>query len=80
MRYYFDIRDGTVLVPDPEGIEFPDLEAVLREAVRTLGGLAKSTAFEVQKPSPQKTAVEVRDKTGPLLTVDFIVSWNVFRQ
>jgi len=79
-RYYFDIREGDLVVPDEEGMEFPSLETEQREAVHTIGGLAKSMSFEVREPGPQKAAIEVRDDTGPILKIDFIVSWNVFRQ
>lgn len=79
-RYYFDIREGDIVVPDEEGMEFPTLESVQREAVHTLGDLAKNMTFEIGLPGPQKTAIEVRDDNGPVLQIDFLVSWNVFRK
>ena len=39
-RYYFDIKEDEVLVPDEEGMNFPTLEDAQREAVNTLSGLA----------------------------------------
>jgi hypothetical protein len=79
-RYYFDIREDDVLVPDKEGMEFLDLETMQREAVHTLGDLAKSMPFTIQEPGPQAATIEVRDDNGPVLKIDFLVSWNVFRQ
>lgn len=79
-RYYFDIREADTLMPDEEGMEFPSLESVQREAVHTLGDLAKSMTFEIGEPGPQKAAIEVRDDNGPVLKIDFSVSWNVFRK
>lgn len=63
-RYYFDIKEDDVLVPDEEGMDFPTLEDVQREAVNTLSGLAKHISYRVKEPGPQKTSVEVRDKNG----------------
>jgi hypothetical protein len=79
-RYYFDIREGDVLVSDKEGMEFSSQEVVQREAIHTLGDLAKSMTFEVGTSYPQKAAIEVRDDNGPVLQIDFLVSWNVFRE
>jgi hypothetical protein len=73
-RYYFDIREGDIVVPDEEGMAFPSLESVQREAVHTLGDLAKSMTFEIGQPGPQKAAIEVLDDSGPVLQIDFLVS------
>jgi hypothetical protein len=79
-RYYFDVREGDIVVPDKEGMDFPSLKSVQREAVHTLGDLAKSMPFEINEPGPQRAAIEVRDDDGPVLQIDFLVSWNVFRK
>ncbi len=80
VRYYFDIREGDIVVPDKEGTEFPGLASVQREAVHMLGDLAKSMPFEIGEPGPQRAAIEVRDDDGPVLQIDFLVSWNAFRK
>jgi hypothetical protein len=71
-KYYFDIREGDIVVPDEEGMDFPSLESVQREAVHTLGDLAKSMRFEIGEPGPQRAAIEVRDDDGPVLQIDFL--------
>jgi hypothetical protein len=39
-RYYFDIQVGDDLGEAEEGADLPDLEAVQREALRTLADMA----------------------------------------
>jgi len=79
-RYYFDLQENGQLVTDEEGMEFSCLNSVQHEAVQTLGDLARGMEFDVLKPGPQKAAIAVRDDEGPILNIDFMVSWNVFRQ
>ncbi|WP_430649605.1 DUF6894 family protein [Bradyrhizobium stylosanthis] len=38
-RYYFDLRDGTELFPDEEGVQLLTLQAAEMEAMRALGGM-----------------------------------------
>lgn len=33
MLFYFDIRDGNMLIEDPDGSEFPNFEAAYADAV-----------------------------------------------
>ena len=61
-------------------MEFSSLNSVQQEAVQTLGDLARGMEFDVLEPGPQKAAISVRDDEGPVLNIDFMVSWNVFRQ
>ena len=63
VRYFFDIRDGSELYPDEEGIEFRDQKAAQVEAVHTLAGLARDAA---ESESPHDVAIEVRSDDGPL--------------
>jgi len=79
-RYYFDLQENGNTVPDEEGMDFSSLRSVQREAVQTRGDLARGMEFDVMDPGPQKAAVAVRDDDGPVLNIDFMVSWNVFRQ
>lgn len=39
-RFYFDIRDGSRLCLDEEGLELPDLQAAKVEATHSLADLA----------------------------------------
>jgi len=57
MRYYFDIRDGTGLYPDEEGLEFRTQREAEVEAIESLAGLARDLATTDE---PQDVAVEVR--------------------
>jgi hypothetical protein len=63
-RYYFDLRDGDALSVDEEGVELPDIEAVQKEATRSLADMAKDRPLNA---SGHRMAIEVRDDAGPLL-------------
>jgi hypothetical protein len=76
-RYYFDIRDGTGLYPDEEGVELPDQRAAEIEAARTLGGLARDLAV---LEDPPDIAVEVRTESGPIFQAAFIFETNRAKQ
>ena len=45
-RYHFDFHNGVGFVPDAEGRELPNLEAVKREALK---GIRSVIAAEVEK-------------------------------
>lgn len=40
-RFYFDIRDGSYLAPDEEGVDLVDLHAAKIEAVHSLADLVR---------------------------------------
>ena len=61
-RYFFALQHGGELIVDDEGIDLPNLEAVHREAVRTLADMARALN---RFPAPMM--VEVRDATGSVL-------------
>jgi hypothetical protein len=70
MRYYFDIRHGSTLIPDEEGVELPNLEQVQLEAARSLvDALRHAEALRATDGVSQPYTVEVRDESGPVLTV-----------
>ncbi|TPI32628.1 hypothetical protein FJ414_21380 [Mesorhizobium sp. B3-1-6] len=51
-RYYFHVDNGT-FVPDPEGVDLPDLDAARQEAVRTAGEMindSKQSFWEHMTP------------------------------
>ncbi|MGY4475822.1 DUF6894 family protein [Bradyrhizobium sp. USDA 3364] len=77
LRYFFDIRDGSGLYPDEEGLEFPDQRAAEMEAARTLGELARDLATLHDR---QDVAIEVRTEDGPVFKAAFIFETNNPRQ
>lgn len=62
--YFFDTRDNDNFIEDDHGIEFPNLEAVKREAARALAEIARDVLPGSMK---HNLAVEVRDEQGPVL-------------
>ena len=62
--YFFNTRDDGMFVEDEIGIEYPDLEAVKVEAVRSLAELARDVIPGQMK---RELAIEVRDAFGPVL-------------
>ncbi len=58
-RYYFDFQNGAGFVPDEEGRELPDLEAVKRAALK---GIRSVIAAEVEKGALDLTGtMTIRD-------------------
>jgi hypothetical protein len=70
-RYYFDLRDGDVLVVDEEGLELLDIGAVQDEAARALAGFAWEAARCSAGSDSHSLAIEVRDDAGPVMNVRF---------
>ncbi len=68
-RYYFDIRDGDVLCPDEEGIEFASRRGAEIEAAMSLAGIAKELP-EFERPHPM--GIEVRTDEGPIFQAAFL--------
>ena len=56
MKYFFHMEDGTC-IRDPQGEEFPDDAAAVREAVNVAQGLAKEGV-------PENWRVVVKDANG----------------
>ena len=63
-RYFFDTRDGDSFIPDDQGSELPDLEAVKTVAATSLAELARDVF-----PGSLKRIliVEVRDGRQPVM-------------
>jgi hypothetical protein len=40
-RFYFDIREDPLFIPDDEGTEFPDLDAAEREAAEAAAQIGR---------------------------------------
>ena len=60
-RFYFGIRTGCSFVPDCEVMEFPDLDAAEREAVKAAAGIASEWP---PKGDPRKVMIDVRNEEG----------------
>ena len=69
--YYFDLRDGSEIVPDEEGMDLSDLVAVQEEAARALANLSWDTVRNFAGAQSHTMSVEVRDSAGPVLQVRF---------
>jgi len=74
-RFYFDVRDGDVLLPDEDGMEALDIDAAESEAIRTLLSIVKDLLDE---QALRQIAIEVRDEVGPVLVVSSV--WKVQRK
>jgi hypothetical protein len=61
-RYFFHIRDGTILVPDEEGVECHDLPAAWQEALSSLSDIAVADLRMGAGMSP--VTVEIEDEEG----------------
>ena len=66
-RYYFDIVLSGQVGEDDEGVFLPDLEAVQKEALRTLADMAKEFIAV-----PADMSVQVRDDDGGVMRVKVI--------
>jgi hypothetical protein len=73
-RYFFDTRDGDTTARDEIGLEFDELEAVEREALKALPDLARGAVPDGHRDF----VVNVRDEAGrPVLRAS--LSLNVVR-
>ena len=44
-RYFFDLREGGTLKPDPNGAEFATIDAMREEAAKLLADLARDNVL-----------------------------------
>ncbi|TPQ30770.1 hypothetical protein C2U70_25720 [Bradyrhizobium guangdongense] len=70
-RYYFDIRDGTGLYPDEEGLEFRTQREAEVEAAQALADLARDLPTADER---QDVSVEVRTDTRHVFQAALIFS------
>lgn len=70
-RYLFDMRDRNFLTQDEEGIELPDIESVQEEAALSLADMARNAHGPPERGAGHRMAIEVRDRSGPVLKVLF---------
>jgi hypothetical protein len=71
-RYYFDMRDGDGLALDEEGMELSEFRDVQTEAAMSLADMARDTIRRSRgQANRHRMAIEVRDKSGPVMQVKF---------
>ena len=61
-RFYLDVLDGDQVLPDPEGIDFADLQTALAEVAKGARDLVASGIRQNQDVSGQ--SFMIRDETG----------------
>lgn len=65
MRYYFNLRDGTDVIPDDEGSEFATFSAARAEARASLLDLVKD---DLRSGRPAiNWQIEIADRQGKLI-------------
>lgn len=70
-RFRFDVSDNGQLMPDAEGLELPSLEAARREALATLGSIAKDA---LPDGDAREFIISVRDgQPDPVLTASLLL-------
>ena len=70
-RYFFHVRDGKDL-PDTEGSELPDLNAVRTEALKASGEMLRDNKGGADFWSGHDWTMNVHDEAGrPVLTLRF---------
>jgi hypothetical protein len=77
-RYYFDLREGDILVVDEEGLELPDIESVHQQAAKSVLDMAKDAVVE-RGGRMQWMAIDARDDEGPVLQAKFTIDIKKFR-
>lgn len=62
-RYFIDLHDGTNLVRDRDGFDFPDVTAARAQAVRMMTRIAQGLADPQER---QDYVIAVRDAEGAI--------------
>lgn len=60
-KYFLDVHDGPLSQRDTEGAEFPSLDAVKEEAIKTVNDLARIALRDAKRA---RIVVAVRDEGG----------------
>ena len=68
MKYYFDIRNGTVDIDDV-GVELLDMAAAISEAKRTLASLASEAILSDEN----QISVDIRDSERVICTATMTI-------
>lgn len=64
-RYYFHIREGSVLIPDDEGLNLTDAESAMREARESARDFVVDALMMRRAVGDQK--IEVADNLGHVI-------------
>jgi hypothetical protein len=76
--YYFHIRDDVGLVEDPDGIELPDVPALLAEVIRSANELSR------EGTTHRSMRFEIADASGRTVLVtpvqESMVSWDLMAE
>jgi hypothetical protein len=70
--YYFHIRDGLGIVEDPDGIELPDMAALLSEVIRSATELSNDIITH------QRMRLEIVDESGRIVLVTPVYESSTF--
>jgi len=77
VRFYFDIRQDGKVVPDEEGMVFPDMEAVKREAIQSLIEIARdATSSHFEAEARYELTIEARVDQEPILEATLAIQVN----
>jgi hypothetical protein len=66
-RFYMNLRDGDILLEDPEGHDFPSLAEARTEAIMSARELMSSRVAAGKNPNHSK--FEITDETGNAVLV-----------
>ena len=69
--YFFNIRVGNTVIPDDEGADLPDLEAVKDEATHSAGDLRRQAAREPYL-ADNPFRIEVQDEAGKQVLIQSV--------
>ena len=58
-RFYFDLREGSLFLPDDEGLEFPGLDEAEREAAEAAAEIGRD---RLPKGDARDITIEVRNE------------------
>jgi hypothetical protein len=65
-RYYFDVREGNVVIADPEGQDMANIEAAEREAVEAAASIGRDHFVTARTDA---LAIEVKDEQRQLVLI-----------
>jgi hypothetical protein len=70
-RYFFHVRDGDELIPDPEGVELPNFDSAADECRRIVREVMSAEPFRSELEADRQ--FEITDEQGRLaLLIPFI--------
>jgi hypothetical protein len=71
-RFFFDLRDGTDLIPDVEGRLLADVQGAIAEAMNVLGDTSRVILFDCPETTKAIIAVDIRTGAGSIGTVRLV--------